>query len=55
VFFDDAVFFDQVGNHMRLPATDPVSECGQEELQMDRASHAASVSDDPQIVTPQHV
>jgi hypothetical protein len=45
LFFEDAVLFDQVGNHDRLLTTDPAGERGQEELKMDDFNHAASVSD----------
>jgi len=51
----DAVPFDEVGDHGRLLATDPAGERRQEELKMDGFNHAESVSDVRQSVTPQCV
>jgi len=55
LLLQDAVLFDQVGDHGRLLAADPASEGSQEELQIDGFDHAASVSEVRQGVTPQRV
>lgn len=54
LLFQDAVLFDQVGDHDRLLTADPAGERGQEELQVDGVNHAVSVSDPQQVVALQH-
>jgi len=50
LLLQDAVLFNQVGDHARLMTANPTGESGQEELKMDGFNHAASVSDARQVV-----
>ena len=50
LLLQDAILFDQVGDNGRLLATDPPGERSQEELEMNRFNHPASVSDVRQVV-----
>jgi len=50
LFFQNAILFDQVGDHARLLTAYPGGERRQEELQVNGASHAGSVSDLRQVI-----
>jgi hypothetical protein len=50
LLFQDAVFFNQVGDHVRLLTGDPAGERRQEELKLDIFKHPGSVSDVRQVV-----
>jgi len=50
LLLQNAVLFDQVGNHARLATANSASERSQEELQMDGFNHAASASNVRHVV-----
>ena len=50
LLFQDAVLFDQVGDHVRLLTGDPAGERRQEELKLDVFKHPGGVSDAWQLV-----
>ncbi len=54
LLLQDAVLFNQVGDHSRLLAADPTGERGQKELELDIFKHSGSVSDGRQLILFQH-
>ena len=54
LFFQNAVLFDQIGDHGRLLTTDPAGKRGQQKLELDVFKHSRSVSDRRQVVLLQH-
>jgi len=55
LFLEDAVLFDQIGDHAALLAVGPGGEGREEELEVDGVNQLRSISGERQIVALQHV